>query len=1204
MKQLNKLFNILMVFAILLTNFLPPFVLKVNALEDEKKSDKVEKIDMSKHYKLFVYYADDKVPIGSYESYEEAKGVMNTLYSSASVNPTIEIGSEGIVIDTAYGIVHMDSPNGVRSIKDNIISLYASASSAFYGRQDHITYVAGTWGVDAAFLEFDPSYGAIKVKISGVTGWLKYSQVSIVPIATYYGATSLYPNNYSRVRITATDNINIRTGAGTSYSQVPGNTTAVKNREYRYFPSKTIKIGDYTWYYIEYEPSKYGYIASKNENWVVEVNTLLTDTYYYANNNILRHHIHMGLRYYDYDQTLGTAPFYYSAKGVRTYYLKNSTSITNRYLSFDGNYFYTNYKDMIDDYRKGEYKKALNYEHPHYAYFMYLPSRSKTNMTEYDINQAVINTGKTSGLTHEPSYYYDNNANLLHGLGTESVMYNIGKTIIAASNKYGVNPSLIYASAYRESGIGTSAIAVLKNNLFGYGAGDGNAFANAKTYANIAESVDEYARVIGGKSNYTNINHRFYRGTNKGNKLSGTNVYYMSDPYSGESDTGTTFNYDATSGGIENYANTLGIKNNNRVIPVYSSPNSTSRVIYETKNYSTGETLVNIPFIVFDKVYVYENNKYQGYYKVYTDISLNSNREVDNDAIYNFNDCYGYIKEEDLYVANTQPTIEANNISITQLETIDLKGSITATDFEDGDITSKVVVEGTVDTNTIGTYKVKYTVEDSSKFSNSKEIQITVNPTNAPIIKANNIEIPQYKEYDPKKGVKIFDNNEGDLTDKLEVVENKVNVNQLGEYTVKYKATNNAGISSEKIVTIKVINNKKPVITSSDTIIKYLNDSFDYIEHVTATDFEDGDLTSRITVEGTVNTQKPGNYPLIFKVSDNDKQETVRNVNVVIEEKPFIATEGKFNLNTLSYNKDTKLVDIMGFLIIKSKEINENSISYSIIFENQYDKSLVIKNLSRLLENQPQISDIDGFSRENAWFKQSLDISDIPTGNYNVYVRARSGNFESKVPLNDIFFNIPSDKALRKFEIGTKGFEFRTNYFNRSMPFQLFVRENGLITNINNPTIDNMFNQARKVTLDGTILNIFASSYNIQGDYSKEAIVDRTITLENIKTFEKTLTKDVGSVTDCGSVQLLVPDGFDKTRAWYKTSIDLSSLTDGVYSIIVRTKTKTTDDYGELYDMLFTINEISSTVGNKRISISRASDELRFRLELKVETIK
>lgn len=1209
MKKLRKLLNIIIIFSIVLTNFMPSFTMKVNAEEA------VSSIDMSKLYQLYIYYSDEKVPVGSYDSYEAAKTVMNTIQSKP--NGTATIVRNNIVIDTAYGLVHMDQPAGAdRRADEYVLNIYNSAANTYYAyigqARTELTYVAGSWGVDAAFIEYNSTYGAYKIKLSGLIGWVKAEKVSLVPISTYYGPTSHYTSNNAKVKITATQGIALRSGPGTGYDIVSG-YYAAPGGVYTYSPSKTVKDDEYTWYYIQYDGTHSGYIASKNENWVSEIDTLLTDTFYYAYNNELYHQIHYNLDYYDYYNRIGTAPYVYKTAGVKTYYLKNNASyapeqaITNRYLSFDGNYFYTNYKDMIDDYRAGTYERALNYEHPYYAYFMYLPSRAKTNVDANTINQAIINSGKTSNLTHELSYYQFNSKGYCTNCGSESLIYDKGQLFIDAANTYGVNPLSIYTAADRESGAGTSAIALLKNNLFGYGANDGNAFNNAKTYASIKDSIDEYARTIGGASNYTNIYHQHYHGTHKGNKLSGTYVYYMSDPYGGEKDTAKSFKIDKEGGGVENYANTLGIKNSTNIVSVYAEPSSTSRQIYKTQNNATGHTLSNMPFIVFDKVYTYENNKYQGYYKVYTDLSLNSDRLVDNSAPYNFNNCYGYIKEEDLYVQNNQPEIQAPNIEITQFGELDLMKGVNATDYEDGDITEKIIISNNnVDREKSGTYNISYTVSDSSNYSATKTIQVTVNPTNAPIIKTDTVAIPQYKKFDPKQGITVYDNRYGDITSSLEVVPNSVNTDILGEYEVKYKVTNEAGISSEKIRTVKVITNQRPVIEAKN-ITKYLDDSFDYRDGITALDSEDGDLTDKIIVEGTVDTSKVGNNTLTYTVSDLDGQTTIKNITVTVEEREFLSKDSIFKLDKLLYNEETKKVDFTGFLIIKDiKNTLDTPISYSIIFENQYNGKTIIKNLARLKNNQPFINNnISGYTNEGAWFKESLDLSSLESGNYNVYVRARSNGFESKILLRNASFE-GTDIVSSKFAIDGKGYQFRINYYNKVVPLELMVRDNGLVTNKNTPTIDNMYNQLYSINLDGNNLVIKASSHNVGGDYGKNADVKRYITFENIETQQKYLLTDVGFITDGPyKIKLKVDDGFDKTKAWYNASIDISSLPVGTYSIIVRTSTGDIDDYGELYDIFDTISKndditSSTTIGTKKVSIS-INQKIRYRIELTVE---
>lgn len=1202
MKKNNKIFNILLVFALLISMFIPSFNNIVYAEEND--------IDMSKQFKVYIYYPSlnenvNRVAINSYDTYEQAKEEMNKIDSKSYATAAIEC--DGAIIDADYAIVHMDSPGGNRVTYDNLINIYPTAESAYYGTyRAELTYVAGTWGVDAAFLEYNPKYGTYKVKINGVTGWLKMSQVSVVPIASYYGYTRLYTNNRPKLYITATTAITLRTGPGVENTKVCDECAAVPGATYVYYPEKTKVNAGYTWYYINTGTHE-GYIASANEEWVKIVNTLLTDTFYYTHNNNLHHYIHMGWGKNDYSQIVGEAPFYYSAPQTKTYFLKNNANtcnhvtypnITNRYLSFDGNYFYETFDDMIDDYRSGEYKKAINSEHPYYSYFLYQPSRTKTSITADVINQSIINKGITSGLTHDVSYYYDQNGNLLHGLGTESILYNKGQLFIDVANTYGVNPLSVYTAAMRESGNGTSAIALLKNNLFGYGAIDGNAFNGAKTYASIAESIDEYARNIGGSGGYSNFNDYRYHGTHKGNKLSGTFTYYMSDPYGGEKDAGATYLTDAGNGFIEMYSNTLGIKNGLGLVSIYKKPSSTSEIIYQTKNYATGKILSNMPFIVSDKIEVYENGRMQGYYKVYTDVPLDQSQNVNFNELYNFNYSYGYIKEEDLYVQNNQPVINAKNIEVEQFSEIDLKQNVTATDYEDGDLTNKIVATTDADITTPGEYDVIYTVTDRSNYSKNTTVKLTIIPTLNPIIEASDIKIKQYTIFEPKKGVKVIDNTYGDITDSLEVVSHDVNPNVMGIYSITYKATNKDGRTTTKTVKVEVLSNEKPVINALDKTV-YLNSSFDYLEGVTATDFEDGVITDRITYEGSVDITQVGTYPITYKVIDNSNQEVTKVITITVEEKLYIEKESIFHLEKLLYNEETKKVDFTGFLIIKGMNNTKDiDINYSFILKNQYNGNTIIKSLKRLEENYPfSAPSLDGYNYSDSWFQESLDLSDVPSGDYDVYIRARGGDFEANIPLRNAFFN---EKVSSKFKIDETGFQFKTNYFKKFIPIELIVRENGLISGKNNPTVDNIYNQLYSISLEGSILNITSSSHNVKGDYGVNANVERYIIFENIENYQRSLKTNVGFITDGPyKVTLKIDDGFDKTKAWYKASIDLSTLEKGIYSINVNTKTGEIDDYGELYDIISDINFISQ-VGDKKITVRRNTD-IRYRIEVIVE---
>lgn len=99
---------------------------------------------------------------------------------------------------------------------------------------------------------------------------------------------------------------------------------------------------------------------------------------------------------------------------------------------------------------------------------------------------------------------------------------------------YGINGIFVAAIGIHESAWGTSKIATNKNNLFGYGAYDMNAYASAYKYNGYAAGIDMVARVL--MKNYLNPKGTFLYNDEKatgkyynGNTLSAVNKKYATD---------------------------------------------------------------------------------------------------------------------------------------------------------------------------------------------------------------------------------------------------------------------------------------------------------------------------------------------------------------------------------------------------------------------------------------------------------------------------------------------------------------------------------------------------------------------------------------------------------------------------------------------------------------------------------------------------
>ena len=159
---------------------------------------------------------------------------------------------------------------------------------------------------------------------------------------------------------------------------------------------------------------------------------------------------------------------------------------------------------------------------------------------------------------------------------------------------------------------------------------------------------------------------------------------------------------------------------------------------------------------------------------------------------------------------NAAPVITATDKIIEVGDTFDPMADVTATDEEDGNLTDKIeVLKNEVDTTKPGKYEVTYKVTDSKGASRTKTITVTVNPkmeplNEAPTIDVTDKEITVGDKFDPKDGVTAKDKEDGNLTDKIEILKNTVNPSKPGVYEVTYKVTDSKGASCTKTIKVTV----------------------------------------------------------------------------------------------------------------------------------------------------------------------------------------------------------------------------------------------------------------------------------------------------------------------------------------------------------------------------------------------------------------
>jgi len=336
---------------------------------------------------------------------------------------------------------------------------------------------------------------------------------------------------------------------------------------------------------------------------VVNKSSAKSVSHYKVSGGKLYHYISTNLNNTSYGSTLlvGAAPSYLSS-GV-TYY------------SYDGHYFYTdaNFGNMLDNYNNGTRANSVNAGNPYYNYFQYLPLRSTSNYSASTLTTAINNKANSS----------------------TSKMNNTGSNFVSMQSTYGTNALLMIGIGANESNWGKSNIAQNKNNLFGLNAVDSSPGQSANYYSTIATCIKDFSETYLSKR-YLRPGYTYYNGAFLGDKASGMNVMYASDPYWGEKAASIAWNLDYDNGSKDAKKYTIGIKDNmshkHTNLNIRKDANASSTVLYQTGSQS------NHSFLILN------TTASDGFYKVQSDGVLNSGRTAVNTSSgeYSFANMYAY----------------------------------------------------------------------------------------------------------------------------------------------------------------------------------------------------------------------------------------------------------------------------------------------------------------------------------------------------------------------------------------------------------------------------------------------------------------------------------------------------------------------------------------------------------------------------------
>lgn len=180
--------------------------------------------------------------------------------------------------------------------------------------------------------------------------------------------------------------------------------------------------------------------------------------------------------------------------------------------------------------------------------------------------------------------------------------------------------------------------------------------------------------------------------------------------------------------------------------------------------------------------------------------------------------------------------------------------------------------------NAFDAAKITGTVKENEKTAENQAPELTVPFT---------ITLRVGDTFDSMRNVKAVDKEDGDLTNKVKH-KGDVDTSKPGTYIVEYMVVDSQGRNATATQTVIVEGNGEtsdlePKLTVPVGATIHVGDSFVPMAEVLAIDKEDGDLTSKIKVDGEVDTTKAGTYVLTYTVTDSKGHEVTAKQTVTVK---------------------------------------------------------------------------------------------------------------------------------------------------------------------------------------------------------------------------------------------------------------------------------------------------------------------------------
>lgn len=229
-------------------------------------------------------------------------------------------------------------------------------------------------------------------------------------------------------------------------------------------------------------------------------------------------------------------------------------------------------------------------------------------------------------------------------------------------------------------------------------------------------------------------------------------------------------------------------------------------------------------------------------------------------------------------VADTQaPTLSLNGAASSSLEcgSTYVDAGATATDVCSGDVSSRVVATGSIDTAKPGSYTRSYSVKDPAGNAATPVTRtVAVTDTVPPSLALNGSTTMTLGCSAPfvDPGATALDACQGDLSNRI-IVSGSVNAAQTGSYVLTYNATDSSGnVATPVTRTVTVTSAQGPVITLNGANPLPLECKRDWYSEpgATAVDGCSGAISNSVSIDHPyIDSNVPATYPVTYSVTDS-----------------------------------------------------------------------------------------------------------------------------------------------------------------------------------------------------------------------------------------------------------------------------------------------------------------------------------------------